>query len=101
MSLESNTDKMTALAKSFPSVQGLIDKGVLEGVEPWDITTFLKSCKEMPFNLGTGVSLALAFIKWVWNPGLAPDWDLHRAWSYWGDEHRKVWLAWARHPWWA
>ncbi len=94
-------DKMTALAKSFPSVTGLIDKGVLKGVEPWDIVDFLQSCEEMPFGLGQSVAMALSFIKWIWNPALAPDWDLHHAWAVWDDAHRLVWMEWAKHPWWA
>jgi len=96
MSIE---QKMAELALSFPSIRGLIEQEVLQGIDPWSITVLRRNLEEMPFELGRGVTQAIKFVLWVWHGG--NDFNLYVAWSYWDEEHRAAWLDWAKEPWWA
>ena len=93
-------ERMTALARSFPSVAYMIDTGLVPGLDPWDPSRFLSWLNNPNLYPNRSLMAALVFIRWVGNPQMFT-WDMHYAWSVWDAECQAAYKEWAENPWWA
>jgi hypothetical protein len=86
--------KMTALARTFPSMRNAL------GVDPWN-PLHLQTWAKGPHSHGEIVTAR--FLLSVWDPHQS--WNLERfdvmeALRVWDLPHREAFLAWGRDPWW-
>ena len=94
MTDEKTHKKMTAFARTFPSMRDAA------GVGPWDALE-LDSWGSGPRSHGERVTAQ--FLLSVWDPGT--DWkcgrfDLHEAMRVWDIEHHGAFGNWVSYPWW-
>lgn len=90
--------RMTALAKLFPCLEGA------EGVSPWDpkvLSSWATYRQIYKFDNWQMINSTVRFLLAVWDPrGEAGRFDSMIAFVRWDAAHREQFLAWARAPWW-
>jgi hypothetical protein len=94
MTDEKTHKKMTAFARTFPSMRHAL------GIDPWDAEE-LASWSKGPLSHGERVTAW--FLLSVWDPVVAWDldpFDLMEALRIWDPAHHQAFLRWAAKPWW-
>jgi hypothetical protein len=89
-------DKMSALARSFPTLEEA------EGLEPFDAIRFDRWISSAACQ-GSGALAAGRFILNLYNghaPWMCGKFDFFDAIARWDAQHRSAFLQWALAPWW-
>jgi hypothetical protein len=91
--------KMTQLARTFPTFAADGPKGLTPGLDPFDAVKLWDHAK----GWSHGEQCAARFVLSVWDPAGNPwyeKFDLHEALGVWDSRHLMAFIAWAVDPWW-